>query len=161
MDIINLLVQVLPDHEPHDVPWFGVFSYFEPADLHSDYMGERPPKGKAPSSKPLWTEYAKPKLYGLVYKTETTWCSNLDHLDSISELKRCWTGVLGRNGPIAYFRVPDACPILLGTMHWPERRTAAMHFTYVASLHLPRREKHLPPLQSPQSIEGIEPLGSH
>ncbi|GFW27940.1 hypothetical protein TNCV_768201 [Trichonephila clavipes] len=38
MIIIDLLIQVLPDHEPHDVPWFEPYSYFEPADLDSDYM---------------------------------------------------------------------------------------------------------------------------
>ncbi|GFY64496.1 hypothetical protein TNIN_47691 [Trichonephila inaurata madagascariensis] len=81
MDIIDLLMQVLPDHEPHDVSWLECFSYFEPADLHSDYMERGAAKGKGSFIQALWTEYAKPKLYGLVYKawrqhgaqTLTTW----------------------------------------------------------------------------------------
>ncbi|GFS57001.1 hypothetical protein TNIN_65901 [Trichonephila inaurata madagascariensis] len=68
IDIIDLLMQVLPDHEPHDVPWFECFSYFEPADLHSDYMERETAKGKGAFIQALWTEYAKPKFYGLVYK---------------------------------------------------------------------------------------------
>ncbi|GFY72292.1 hypothetical protein TNIN_19111 [Trichonephila inaurata madagascariensis] len=62
MDLIDLLMQVLPDHEPHDVPWFKCFSYFEPADLHSDYMERESAKGKGAFIQALWTEYAKPKL---------------------------------------------------------------------------------------------------
>ncbi|GFY39234.1 hypothetical protein TNIN_168241 [Trichonephila inaurata madagascariensis] len=81
MDIIDLLMQVLPDHEPNDVPWFECFSYFEPAGLHSDYMEQAAAKGKGAFIQALWTEYVKPKLYGLVYKawrqhdsqTLTTW----------------------------------------------------------------------------------------
>ncbi|GFV75648.1 hypothetical protein TNCV_2240971 [Trichonephila clavipes] len=38
MNIIDLMMVILPHHEPHDVPWFESFSYFEPADLDSEYM---------------------------------------------------------------------------------------------------------------------------
>ncbi|GFW27942.1 hypothetical protein TNCV_768221 [Trichonephila clavipes] len=69
MIIIDLLIQVLPDHEPHDVPWFEPYSYFEPAHLHSDYLEQEAAKGKGTFIQALWTQYAIPKLYGLVYKT--------------------------------------------------------------------------------------------
>ncbi|GFX65819.1 hypothetical protein TNCV_2043521 [Trichonephila clavipes] len=68
MIIIDLLIQVLPDHELHDVPWFEPYSYFEPADLDSDYMEQEAAKGKDIFIQALWTQYAIPKLYGLVYK---------------------------------------------------------------------------------------------
>ncbi|GFX60650.1 hypothetical protein TNCV_4917001 [Trichonephila clavipes] len=52
-NIIDLMMQVLPDHEPHQVPWFESFSIFEPADLDNEFMEqEAVPKGKAPLSKP-------------------------------------------------------------------------------------------------------------
>ncbi|GFW20827.1 hypothetical protein TNCV_1050481 [Trichonephila clavipes] len=44
MNSIDLLMQVLPDNEPHDVPWFECFPYFEPSDLHSDYLEQEPVK---------------------------------------------------------------------------------------------------------------------
>ncbi|GFY40770.1 hypothetical protein TNIN_158231 [Trichonephila inaurata madagascariensis] len=109
MDIIDLLVQVLPDHEPHDVPWFECFSYFEPADLTVMITWAGAAKGKAPLSKPCGLNM--PNL------NCTVWCINGDMgLKTLYHLaywlKRCWAGVLGRNGPIAYFL--DACPICLG-----------------------------------------------
>ncbi|GFY44300.1 hypothetical protein TNIN_124251 [Trichonephila inaurata madagascariensis] len=53
MDIIDLLVQVLPDHEPHDVPWFSVFLFSNLLTCTVITLEQRPPKGKrAPSSKP-------------------------------------------------------------------------------------------------------------
>ncbi|GFW36323.1 hypothetical protein TNCV_3712441 [Trichonephila clavipes] len=36
MNIIDLMMEILHNHEPHDVPWFESFSYFEPADLDSE-----------------------------------------------------------------------------------------------------------------------------
>ncbi|GFY73642.1 hypothetical protein TNIN_440611 [Trichonephila inaurata madagascariensis] len=139
MDIIDLLVQVLPDHEPHDVPWFECFSYFEPADLHSDYMEREAAKGKGAFIQALWTEYAKPKLYGLVYKawrrhgaqTLTTWT-----LLAQAVLDGCFR----QKWPDSVFQVPDACPICLGTMHWPEK-THCGHAFHIRCLlrHLDER----------------------
>ncbi|GFU21222.1 hypothetical protein TNCV_4671161 [Trichonephila clavipes] len=65
MIIIDLLIQVQPDHGPHDVPWFESYSYFEPADLDRAYMEQEAAKGKGAFIQALWTQYAIPKLYGL------------------------------------------------------------------------------------------------
>ncbi|GFS56048.1 hypothetical protein TNIN_127741 [Trichonephila inaurata madagascariensis] len=138
MDIIDLLVQVLPDHEPHDVPWFECFSYFEPVDLHSDYMEREASKGKGAFIQALWTEYAKPKLYGLVYKawrrhgaqTLTTWT-----ILAQAVLDGCYR----QKWPDSVFQVPDACPICLGTMHWPEKTHCGHAFHIRCLLHLDER----------------------
>ncbi|GFX32224.1 hypothetical protein TNCV_2659001 [Trichonephila clavipes] len=68
MIIIDQLIQVLPDHEPHDVPWFEPYSYFERTDLDSDYIEQEAAKGKGALVQALRTQYAIPKLYGLLYK---------------------------------------------------------------------------------------------
>ncbi|GFV82089.1 hypothetical protein TNCV_2789871 [Trichonephila clavipes] len=68
VNIIDLMMQVLPDHDPHDVPWFESFSYFEPADLDSEFMEQEAAKGKGAFVQALWTQYAIPKLYFLAYK---------------------------------------------------------------------------------------------
>ncbi|GFS79407.1 hypothetical protein TNCV_3006211 [Trichonephila clavipes] len=67
MNIIDLIMEILPHHEPHDVPWFESSSYFEPADLDSEYMEQEAAKGKGAFIQALWTPYAIPKLHGLVY----------------------------------------------------------------------------------------------
>ncbi|GFW88246.1 hypothetical protein TNCV_820031 [Trichonephila clavipes] len=68
VNIIDLLIRVLPDHEPHDVPWYECFSYFEPADLHNDYLEQEAVKGKGAFIQAIWIVHAKPKLYSLAYK---------------------------------------------------------------------------------------------
>ncbi|GFU86742.1 hypothetical protein TNCV_1294021 [Trichonephila clavipes] len=67
MNIIYLLIQVLPDHEHHDVPWFEPYVYFEPTDLNSDYMEQEATKAKGAFIQALWTQYSIPKLYSLIY----------------------------------------------------------------------------------------------
>ncbi|GFW41815.1 hypothetical protein TNCV_4980631 [Trichonephila clavipes] len=66
--IIELMMEILPDHDPHDVPWFESFSSFEPADLDNEFMEQEAAKGKGAFVQALWTQYAIPKLYCLVYK---------------------------------------------------------------------------------------------
>ncbi|GFV81180.1 hypothetical protein TNCV_4772091 [Trichonephila clavipes] len=68
VNIIDLLIRVLPDHEPHDVPWYECFSYFEPADLHNDYLEQEAVKGKCAFTKAICNVHAIPKLYSLAYK---------------------------------------------------------------------------------------------
>ncbi|GFX59323.1 hypothetical protein TNCV_4632811 [Trichonephila clavipes] len=68
VNIIDLMMEILPYHDPHDVPCFESFSYFEPADLDSEFMEQEAAKGKGAFVQALWTQYAIPKLYGLVYK---------------------------------------------------------------------------------------------
>ncbi|GFW99375.1 hypothetical protein TNCV_3006771 [Trichonephila clavipes] len=68
INIIDLVIQGLPNHEPQDVPWFELYVYFEPADLDTDYMEQEAAKIKGAFIQALWTQYAIPKLYSLVYK---------------------------------------------------------------------------------------------
>ncbi|GFX56588.1 hypothetical protein TNCV_5035071 [Trichonephila clavipes] len=69
VNIIDLMMEILPYYDPHDVPWFESFSYFEPADLDSEFMEQEAAKLKGAFVQALWTQYAIPKLYFLVYKT--------------------------------------------------------------------------------------------
>ncbi|GFT15470.1 hypothetical protein TNCV_3264831 [Trichonephila clavipes] len=55
MIIIDGLMQVLPDHESHDVSWFEPYSYFELADLDNDYIKHKATKGKCAFIQALWT----------------------------------------------------------------------------------------------------------
>ncbi|GFT36476.1 hypothetical protein TNCV_737611 [Trichonephila clavipes] len=68
-NIIDLMMELLPCHDPHDVPWFENFSLFEPADLDSEFMEQEAAKGKGAFVQALWTQYAIPKLY--------FWCTRL------------------------------------------------------------------------------------
>ncbi|GFS56558.1 hypothetical protein TNIN_278201 [Trichonephila inaurata madagascariensis] len=105
-------------------------------------------KGKGAFIQALWTEYAKHKLYGLVYKawrqhgaqTLTTWTL---------WLKRCWTGVLARNGPIAYFKCQTRVQFASARCTGQKRRTAVMRFTYVASYDISTREIPAPSAEHP------------
>ncbi|GFV27164.1 hypothetical protein TNCV_927561 [Trichonephila clavipes] len=120
MIIIDLLIQVLPDHEPHDVPWFETYSYFEPADLDSDYIEQDAAKGKGAFIQALWTQYAIPKLYGLVYKAWRQY--GAQNLTTWTHLAQAvLDGCLGQKWPDSVFQVPDSCSICLSTMHWPEK----------------------------------------
>ncbi|GFY55700.1 hypothetical protein TNIN_110101 [Trichonephila inaurata madagascariensis] len=65
MDIIDLLVQVYLTTKPHDVPWFECFPISN-LPTCTVIHGARGRQGKGAFTQPLWTEYAKPKLYGLV-----------------------------------------------------------------------------------------------
>ncbi|GFW67803.1 hypothetical protein TNCV_3871341 [Trichonephila clavipes] len=37
-DLPKLLRPILPDYEPHDIPSFKNYCYFEPRDLYRDYL---------------------------------------------------------------------------------------------------------------------------
>ncbi|GFS74165.1 hypothetical protein TNCV_969281 [Trichonephila clavipes] len=69
VNIIDLMMEILSYHDPHDVSCFESFSYFEPADLDSEFMEQEVVKGKGAFVQALWTQYAIPKLYFLVYKS--------------------------------------------------------------------------------------------
>ncbi|GFV38510.1 hypothetical protein TNCV_3490991 [Trichonephila clavipes] len=120
VNIIDLMMEVLPDHEPHDVPWFESFSYFEPADLDSEFMEQEAAKGKGAFVQALWTQYAIPKLYFLVYKA---WRHHgAQNLTTWTRLAQAvLDGCFGQKWPDCVFQVPDACSICLSTMHWPEK----------------------------------------
>ncbi|GFT14860.1 hypothetical protein TNCV_3483181 [Trichonephila clavipes] len=66
MIINDLLIQVLPDHEPYDVPWFEPYSYFEPVDLDSDYIEEEATKGKG--------AFFQPFGLNMSYPNYAVWC---------------------------------------------------------------------------------------
>ncbi|GFU15932.1 hypothetical protein TNCV_2368601 [Trichonephila clavipes] len=118
MNIIDLLMQVLPDHEPHDVAWFECFSFFEPADVHIDYMEQDAIKGKGAFIQAMWIVYVKAKLYGLAYKAwrqhgAQTWTTWTQLAQAMSD------GCFGQKCPNSVFQVPDSSTIYLSTMHWP------------------------------------------
>ncbi|GFU88364.1 hypothetical protein TNCV_847571 [Trichonephila clavipes] len=118
--IIDLLIRVLPDHEPHDVPWYECFSYFEPADLHNDYLVQEAVKGKGAFIQAIWNVHANPKLYSLAYKA---WRRHGPHdLTSWTELAHTvLDGCYGQKWLDAVFQEPDSCANYLSPMHWPEK----------------------------------------
>ncbi|GFY31526.1 hypothetical protein TNCV_4693701 [Trichonephila clavipes] len=63
VNIIDLLIRVLLDHEPHDVPWYECFTYFDPAEQYNDYMEQEAIKGKGAFIQAIWNVHAIPKLY--------------------------------------------------------------------------------------------------
>ncbi|GFS54579.1 hypothetical protein TNCV_2748991 [Trichonephila clavipes] len=67
MNIIDLMMEILPYHEPHDVPWFESFPISNLPTWIANTWSKRLPKGKAPLSKP----------YGLnmPYPNCTVWCT--------------------------------------------------------------------------------------
>ncbi|GFV98810.1 hypothetical protein TNCV_2913271 [Trichonephila clavipes] len=116
--IIDLMMQILPDHEPQDVPWFEPYSYFEPADLDSDYIEQEAAKRKGAFNQALWTQYAIPKLYGLEYKAWGQY--GAQNLTTWTQLAPAvLDGCFEQKWPDSVFRVPDSCSICLSTMHWP------------------------------------------
>ncbi|GFX46315.1 hypothetical protein TNCV_1234311 [Trichonephila clavipes] len=128
VNIIDLMMQVLPDHEPHDVPWFESFSYFEPADLDSEFMEREAAKGKAPLFKPYGLSMPFPSCIFGVQGWETSWCSKLDHLDSIgaSSVERVFWAEMAR------LRLPSSRRVFDLPQHDAlagKRRNAAIPFT--------------------------------
>ncbi|GFW54227.1 uncharacterized protein TNCV_1560051 [Trichonephila clavipes] len=120
MNIIDLMMEILPYHDPHDVPWFESFFFFEPADLDSEFMEQEASKGKGAFVQALWTQYAIPKLYGLVYKAWRRY--NAQNLTTWTRLAQAeLDGCFGQKWPDCVFQVPDSCSICLRTMHWPEK----------------------------------------
>ncbi|GFW61563.1 hypothetical protein TNCV_348111 [Trichonephila clavipes] len=126
-NIIDLMMQVLPDHEPHQVPWFESFSIFEPADLDNEFMEQEAVKGKGAFVQALWTQYAIPKLYFLVY---TAWkrhgAQNLTTWTRLAQL--VLDGCFGQKWSDCVFQVPDTCSICLSPMHWPEKTRCGHSF---------------------------------
>ncbi|GFU14307.1 DUF4817 domain-containing protein [Trichonephila clavipes] len=119
VNIIDVMMEILPYHDPHDVPWFESFSYFEPADLDSEFMEQEAAKGKGAFVQALWTQYAIPKLYFLVYKAWRRY--GAQNLTTWTRLAQAvLDGCFGHKWPDCVFQVPDSCSICLSTMHWPE-----------------------------------------
>ncbi|GFX93267.1 hypothetical protein TNCV_4761461 [Trichonephila clavipes] len=119
VNIIDVMMEILPYHDPHDVPWFESFSSFEPADLDNEFMEQEAAKGKGAFVQALWTQYAIPKLYFLVYKAWRRY--GAQNLTTWTRLAQAvLDGCFGHTWPDCVFQVPDACSICLSTMHWPE-----------------------------------------
>ncbi|GFW97246.1 hypothetical protein TNCV_4784601 [Trichonephila clavipes] len=146
MIIIDLMMQILPHDEPHDVPWFESFSYFEPADLDSGYMEQEAAKGKSAFIQALWTQYAIPKLYGLVYKASRRYGSQ--NLTTWTPLAQAvLDGCFGQKWPDCVFQEPDSCSICLSMMHWPEKMQCGHAF------HLRCLLRHLDVSNTSPSVE--------
>ncbi|GFX29251.1 hypothetical protein TNCV_3217851 [Trichonephila clavipes] len=119
VNIIDVMMEILPYHDPHDVPWFESFSSFEPADLDNEFMEQEAAKGKGAFVQALWTQYAIPKLYFLVYKAWRRY--GAQNLTTWTRLAQAvLDGCFGHTWPDCVFQVPDSCSICLSTMHWPE-----------------------------------------
>ncbi|GFY68830.1 hypothetical protein TNIN_85831 [Trichonephila inaurata madagascariensis] len=166
MNIIDLMMQILPDNEPHNAPWLECFSYSEPADLHSDHVEQEAFKGKGEFIQFLCTVYAKPKLYGLAYKswrqhraqTLVTWTQLAQEV---------MDGCFNRNDPIVYLQCQTRAPL---TQQWqtcaplPQHDALARKDTlwpcvsHTLPPTTPGCKKHLPPLQGTQPIESTQPL---
>ncbi|GFU74733.1 hypothetical protein TNCV_2431231 [Trichonephila clavipes] len=67
VNIIDLMMEILPYYDPHDVPWFESFSYFEPTDLDNEFMEQEAAKGKGAFVQALWTQW--PRLHGTRHNT--------------------------------------------------------------------------------------------
>ncbi|GFX85864.1 hypothetical protein TNCV_2472661 [Trichonephila clavipes] len=96
MNIIDLMIQILPEHEPHDVPWFESFSYFEPVELASEYMEQKAAKKESCLHPSLMDAICHTQIVRFgVQGLETIWCPKLTTMTRLPQ--RCWTHVLGRN----------------------------------------------------------------
>ncbi|GFY09894.1 hypothetical protein TNCV_3698561 [Trichonephila clavipes] len=127
VNIIDVMMEILPYHDPHDVRWFESFSYFELADLDSEFMEQEAAKGKGAFVQALWTQYAIPKLYFLVYKAWRRY--GAQNLTTWTRLAQAvLDGCFGQKWPDCVFQVPDSCSICLSTMHWPEKTQCAHAF---------------------------------
>ncbi|GFX36896.1 hypothetical protein TNCV_4000561 [Trichonephila clavipes] len=113
---------------------------------------KRPPKGKAPLSKPYGLNMPSQIVRFGVQGLETLWCSKPDHLDSFgsSSVGRLfWT-------EMARLRLPSARLVFDLPQHGAMAGKDAV-WSYI-SLALPPPtpgcEQHLPPLQNTQPTDG-------
>ncbi|GFW39598.1 hypothetical protein TNCV_3187691 [Trichonephila clavipes] len=151
--IIDLQMQVLPDHEPHDVSWFEPYSYFEPADLDSDYIEQEAAKGKGTFIQAQWTQHVIPKLYGLVYKAWRQY--GAQNLTTWTQLAQAvLNGCFGRKWPDSVFQVPDSCYIFLSTNTLAREDALWSCVSLALPPTTPGRKQLLPPLQNTQPTEG-------
>ncbi|GFR07213.1 hypothetical protein TNCT_396351 [Trichonephila clavata] len=67
VDLAEKLHQILPNHDPRDVPSLANYCYFVPADLHSDYLEEEATNGKGAFIHAIWTYFGKPSIYNLAH----------------------------------------------------------------------------------------------
>ncbi|GFT68150.1 hypothetical protein TNCV_372891 [Trichonephila clavipes] len=129
VNIIDVMMEILPYHDPHDVPWFERFSYFEPADLDSEFMEQEAAKGKGAFVQALWTQYAISKLYFLVYKAWRRYGAQ-----NLTTWTRLVQAVLdGCFGQIVSSKCQTRVRFASARCTGRKRRNAAMHFTCVAS----------------------------
>ncbi|GFS72634.1 hypothetical protein TNCV_1420401 [Trichonephila clavipes] len=152
VNIIDLLIPVLLDHEPHDVPWYEPFSYLELADLHNDYLEKEAVKGKGALIQAIWNVHAIPKLYSLAYKA---WRRHgPQDLTSGTELAQAvLDGCYGQKWLDTVFQVPDSCVICLSPMHWARKDALWSYVSHALPVTTPGREQHLSTLQGTHSIE--------
>ncbi|GFU16981.1 hypothetical protein TNCV_721761 [Trichonephila clavipes] len=154
VNIIELMMEILPDHDPHDVPWFESFSSFEPADLDNEFMEQEAAKGKGAFVQALWTQYAIPKLYCLVYKAWRRYgAQKLDHLDSIgaSSVGRVFWAHMAR------LCLPSARFVFNLPQHDALAENDAMRPYLSLALPPPTLggEQHVPPLQNTRPSKSL------
>ncbi|GFW24901.1 hypothetical protein TNCV_3846351 [Trichonephila clavipes] len=109
------LIRVLPDHEPHDVPWY---EYFRISNLPTCIMitWSKSRQRERCLSQVIWNVHVKPKLYSFAYKD---WRRHgPQNVTSWTELAQAvMDGCYGQILPDAVFQVPDSCAICLSPMH--------------------------------------------
>ncbi|GFV61640.1 hypothetical protein TNCV_187981 [Trichonephila clavipes] len=153
VNIIDVMMEILPYHDPHDVPWFESFSSFEPADLDNEFMEQEAAKGKGAFVQALWTQYAIPKLYFWCTRLETLWCAKLDHLDSIgaSSVGRVFWAHMAR------LCLPSARRVFNLPQHDALAGNDAMRPCLSLALPPPTLgcEQHVPPLQNTRPSKSL------
>ncbi|GFX44394.1 hypothetical protein TNCV_1130101 [Trichonephila clavipes] len=127
------------------------FSYFEPADLDSEFMEQEATKEKGAFVQALWTQYAIPKLYFLVYKA---WRQNgAQNLTTWTRLAQAvLDGCFGQKWTDCVFQVPDSCSICLSTMHWPEKTQCGHTFHSLRCLLRHLDVSHTCPRRTPNPL---------
>ncbi|GFW36779.1 hypothetical protein TNCV_4348201 [Trichonephila clavipes] len=158
VNIIDLMMEILPYHDPHDVPWFESFSYFEPADLDSKFMEQEAAKGKGAFVQALWTQSVQKVSDKVPYRfvtqgLETLWCSKLDHLDSIGASSVGWVFW----AEMARLRLPSARLVFDLPQHDALARKDSMRSCISLALPPPTlgREQHVPPLQNTRPSKNL------
>ncbi|GFW00394.1 hypothetical protein TNCV_3948761 [Trichonephila clavipes] len=115
VNIIDVMMEVLPYHDPHDVPC-------------------------------LWTQYAIPKLYFLVYKAWRRYSSQ--NLTTWTRLAQAvLDGCFEQKWPDCVFKCQTRVRFASARCTGRKRRNAAIHFTALPPPTL-GCEPHVPPLQN-------------
>ncbi|GFX39358.1 hypothetical protein TNCV_3860811 [Trichonephila clavipes] len=83
VNIIDLMMEILPYHDPHDVPWFEnfLFRICRPGQRIHGARGCQRERRLCPN--PMDSICHPQTVRFGVQGLETLWCSKLDHLDSI------------------------------------------------------------------------------
>ncbi|GFS61295.1 hypothetical protein TNIN_191691 [Trichonephila inaurata madagascariensis] len=135
----------------------------DPLSVEWTYEKPLPPSlyYKSRSQKPVASFYSRDMEDELAFTLNLALYQEADLERHGAQTLTTWTllaqavldGCFRQKWPDSVFQVPDACPICLGTMHWPEKERTVYAFSHTLPPTTPRREKHLSPLQSTQPFE--------